>query len=209
LAFDTDHWTWTGPVIPTSPGSQTITFTATDNAGKTGTGAAPISVLSSQPGALAGAWAGNVTYSQCLIMGATHGSPGTFRYASAVTFDADYQPQTLAVYFGQGRTSVALPAASLLNPGDHNTCTATNDGITITVAGTVTNISRSATAFSIDLDLQIVYTGAVDGSLTGPYHWEAAIQPGDQLSWSETTLLTLDGIAMQISVGSAGTLARQ
>ncbi len=209
LAFANGQWTWTGSVTPAAAGSRTVTFTATDNGGLTGTATATINVLGSQPGSVAGTWAGDVTWSQSLVVGGTGTAPTTFVRASTIAFEGNYQPQALLVYFGQTGTIVALPATSLLNPGDQQTTSSTSNGTTTTVTGTVTSVSRGATAFAIDLDLQITYTGTTHGTLAGPYHFEAALQAGDQLSWSQTSLLTVGGIGIDLNVGSVGTLTRQ
>jgi hypothetical protein len=82
-------------------------------------------------------------------------------------------------------------------------------GSLITITATVVQVSRSATAFSIDLDLQVVYSGQ-SHFYAGPYHWEGVLQSENQLSWSETTLLSIVGFAgIDVSIASDGTLGRQ
>jgi hypothetical protein len=213
LDFVAGHWTWTGNVTPVSSGLKTITFTATDDQGATGSASATINVLGSQPGSLAGNWAGNVTYSETLMAGGGQNAVPPFERATTMVFSAGFQPESLAVYFGKsapplGPLVVSLPAAGLLNPGDQTTFTCVS-GSLITITATVVQVSRSATTFSIDLDLQVVYSGQ-SSFYAGPYHWEGVLQSENQLSWNETTLLSIVGFAgIDVSIGSTGTLARQ
>ena len=112
-------WTWTGPVKPTAEGDKLVTFTATDNGGGTATATAPIHV-GAAPSTLEGTWSGDVTYSDSLGTG----SPLAFAFVrpSSVTFSADYQPQTLAMFFVPWHRSVSPAsqrAAKSRRPADH------------------------------------------------------------------------------------------
>jgi hypothetical protein len=207
LLLDGGHWTWTGSVTPATTGARTVTFTATDDAGQTGSASTTITVFGSQPGSIVGTSVGNVTYTPALILSGSPNPMTPFVKASAMTFSAGFQPESLPVYFGSaGPLVVSLPATGLLNPGDQSTAIATVSGSPATITGTVVQVARSATAFSIDLNLQIVLAS---GTLAGPYHWEAGLLSDNELSWSETTLLDVGGSGMILRIDSAGTLTRQ
>ncbi len=208
LAFETDHWTWAGDVTPASSGSKTVAFTAADDGGKTGSASATISVVSGQPGTLAGEWTGDITYSQALALGTPPYPTSSFVHPTTMTFSADYQPQTLAIFFGQSRQVFVMAADGLRNVGDQKITVYPGSPNTSTITFTVTAISRSATAFSIDMNVLIAYSGGTNGSLTGTYHWAVALQPGEQLSWSETTPLVVGGLGISLNVSSTGTLGR-
>lgn len=203
LALIDGHWTWTGLVVPTLAGERTVTFTATDNVGGTGSGSANVTVLGSQPGSLAGTFAGDVTYNWALVLSGTSYPKAPFVRASTVTFSADFQPASLPIFFGSGGPLVvSLPTDGLQNPGDQSTVSMASGSIT----GTVVQVSRSATGFRIDLNLEIVLTS---GTLTGTYQWEGTLVSDNEISWSETTLLDVGASGICISVTSAWTLERR
>jgi hypothetical protein len=154
---------------------------------------------------LAGTWTGDVTYTQAVAPNPS----GAFVQPTTVTFGADYQPATAVVFFGVAHQVCQVPAGNLRNPGDQQVAAFTVGGSsTATITATVTSISQSSTAFSIDLDLQIVCTGSVQGTVSSTYHWDASIQPGDQLSWSQTNPVVLANPSTTIDITSTGTLCR-
>jgi hypothetical protein len=208
LTGNGNTWSWTGTLTPPTVGTMSIVLVATDNEGGTGQGTATIDVASPPVSTtLFGTWSGDVTYSQSL----GRGSPlaVAFVQPSTITFSADNQPQTLAMFFVTGHQVFLLPADALRSVGDKQTSSFTNNGTTTTITGTVKNISRSAAAFSIDLDVAATFAGNSIGGLSGTYHWEAGLPTTNQLSWNETTVLHVTGLSIDVNVGSTGTLARQ
>lgn len=207
LTASGDTWSWTGSVTPPTGGTQTITFTATGDSHSSHS-TATVSVTTSQPGALAGAWAGNVNYEETARWGSWVFPSTTAVVASSVVFSAQYQPDSLPVSVGSANTEVQVPTATLMAVNDQVAADVQEprSGKTYHVTAAVTSITRSATAFAIGMDLTLA-----QGTSTpwhGPYTWTGTLGADDKLTWVSTTKWDL-GSGITDDVTSSGTLTRQ
>jgi hypothetical protein len=197
-------WTWTGPVTPLLPGGHSISFVATDSNGDTVSGVAAASVVTTQPGSLAGTWSGNVGYTHIW----NQDPRATLRITLPQTrvFQVDYQPDTLGIFFMDPHL-INIPVQTLRNVGDHGTFVVPGPVPSLnpcTATATVRSVFRSATAFSIELDLMLSFPSR--GPLPGTYRWQATLDSGDHLIWSETAHYPW---SFPIDVTASGTLIRQ
>jgi uncharacterized protein YndB with AHSA1/START domain len=197
-------WTWTGSVTPFLPGSKSISFVATDDDGNIAGGTATASAVATRPGFLAGTWSGNVNYTH--IWDEDPRATLQITLPQTRVFQGDYQPETLAIFFMDPHL-ICIPAQSLRNVGDQGTFVVPGPLPSLspcTVAATVRSVYRSTTAFSIELDLMITLPSRAP--LPGTYHWQATLDAGDRLIWSETARYPW---SLSIDVTAKGTLVRR
>lgn len=206
LTASGNAWAWTGNVTPPASGIQTITFTASSN-GNASNSTAMITVTTSQPGALAGAWSGNVTSSDTAHWGAWTFPTETATVASNMTFSPQFQPSTLPVCVGSSNIQIQIPTATLLAVNDQVTSDPQEprSGTTYHVTAVVTAITRTAKAFDIKLNLTLV-----NGTSTwhAPYSWTGTLGANDSVTCSGTTNWDL-GSGITDNVTFSGTLTRQ
>jgi len=212
LTANAEQWIWTGTVTPSTNGPKAVTFTATNDQNRIGTSVATIYVAGSQPGSITGTWHGTMNYVFFFIDPDTEQIVGTWQKskASTIDFGDTYQPDAFLVFWGDP-SLLEIPAANLVNPGD----TAVFDlqaigdppAHMVTVNAAVEDVTRSATAYSVRLSLQIdIHDGQPPILCT--YHWEAALNANDQIVWTESSEFLFSGLHMTDATGT-GLLSRQ
>jgi hypothetical protein len=162
---------------------------------------------------LAGTWGGDVSYeANILLNDQPYGEP--FEKSLTVTFNDQGQPGVFDLATASGSDVVYVSTANLVDEGSTDEQTfvlqsANGTSKTVKVTATVTNASRSPTAFSMALDVKIEFVGS--GSLSGTYVLNAALQGDGTVSWASTSNLAIDSdkIALPVSGSSTGTLTRQ